>query len=477
MVRVKQLWSIVDVPANVKLVWTRLTASRLAIFYLILTVAHCLIQVTFQLTAHTVNSNARELLDEIIVHAGAQSRNFTLYDPKKKQLRSCWGVPDEGGETCITIWASNAVVIPSAMPTTAGGYFESVPPEETSTAVAFASTTTANALSSITSASSTTRTASSSSTRSATTVRPTAQPDDDGDDDDREDNGRLGNAAARTGAPVAAPTSTEVVLGAAAAIVASPGLRTKRSLTITPIFSGSDDAQNITGISVGGLKNSNHSDTVSLDLQCVNVLRWPLQTLRDTQREDIVFVMFQFWVLGMSIVALLNESIPHTVAALLTHFFATMWSGYQLANTQQFRRNFITLTVNGACKGVNLLPNYWKERGATEISMLVLNVVALVASGLLSWKVVKAFGWATFRRIGADRRINRVYHFVLMMTIFLQLSLFFIVTSVALWIDQLCNGSIGIFSKHMMIYRVVGICVFIILIPWLTLGWFAVRKE
>ena len=33
--------------------------------------------------------------------------------------------------------------------------------------------------------------------------------------------------------------------------------------------------------------------------------------VKNTKREDIVFICFQIWVLGMSIVALLNESIPH----------------------------------------------------------------------------------------------------------------------------------------------------------------------
>jgi len=96
---------------------------------------------------------------------------------------------------------------------------------------------------------------------------------------------------------------------------------------------------------------------------------------------------------------------------------------------------------------------------------------------LLSWRIVKVFGWATFRRIGADRKINRIYTVVLLMSIFLQLSLFFIVTSMALWIDQLCFGSIGIFSTHTAVYKALDIVIFFLLLPWLALGWFGVRKE
>ena len=33
--------------------------------------------------------------------------------------------------------------------------------------------------------------------------------------------------------------------------------------------------------------------------------------VENTKREDIAFIAFQIWLLGMSLVALLNESIPH----------------------------------------------------------------------------------------------------------------------------------------------------------------------
>ena len=60
-------------------------------------------------------------------------------------------------------------------------------------------------------------------------------------------------------------------------------------------------------------------------------------SIHNTKREDVTFLAFQTWVLGMSLVALLNESIPHTLAALLTHLLATAWSVYQIFNTRTFQ--------------------------------------------------------------------------------------------------------------------------------------------
>ena len=113
-------------------------------------------------------------------------------------------------------------------------------------------------------------------------------------------------------------------------------------------------------------------------------------SLDNTKREDIVFIAIQFWLLGMSAVALLNESIPHIIASLLTHMLATAWSGIQIANTASFRRDFNHYITDGACAGVpTLLPNYWQQRANAEIPLLALNVAALLVSCVLTWKLVK----------------------------------------------------------------------------------------
>lgn len=118
----------------------------------------------------------------------------------------------------------------------------------------------------------------------------------------------------------------------------------------------------------------------------------PANRVHNTKREDLTFIGFQLWVFGMSIVAILNESIPHTLAALATHVLATAWSGYQLVNTASFQSEFVRSTIrSGLCGGgsVNLLPTYWVERRAAEVSVLVVNAVSLLISGALSWRLVK----------------------------------------------------------------------------------------
>jgi len=213
-----------------------------------------------------------------------------------------------------------------------------------------------------------------------------------------------------------------------------------------------------------------------LSKQCLLALNWPLETLQNTKREDIVFINFHVWVLGMSIVALLNESIPHMLASLVTHIIVTAWSAFQLDHTKNFQNDFKSIILD-LCDGQNLLPTYWKDRSDAEIPSAAFNAAVLFVSAWLSWRLFKTYNWATFKRIGASRTISRVYKLVLSLSVTLQLSLFFIVVSMALWIDQLCNGAIGLTSTHMTLYRALYITVLILLVPWIVTGWRAVRRE
>jgi hypothetical protein len=50
--------------------------------------------------------------------------------------------------------------------------------------------------------------------------------------------------------------------------------------------------------------------------------------------------------------------------------------------------------------------------------------------------------------------INRVYKLVLFLSITIQLSLFFMVVTVSLWIDQLMNSLIGDLADFQTLYKV-----------------------
>ncbi|KAF8917502.1 hypothetical protein CPB85DRAFT_1215337 [Mucidula mucida] len=60
----------------------------------------------------------------------------------------------------------------------------------------------------------------------------------------------------------------------------------------------------------------------------------------------------------------------------------------------------------------------------------------------------------------------------------LQLSLFFMLVTVSLWIESLFNGVASEVAQFPAFYKATAfITVFVPVIPWLISGWFAVRKE
>lgn len=63
------------------------------------------------------------------------------------------------------------------------------------------------------------------------------------------------------------------------------------------------------------------------------------------------------------------------------------------------------------------------------------------------------FSFLAFKRVGASVKINRIYKIVLSLSIVLQLSMFFMITTLGLWIDQLWNGAIGSMAERAELHK------------------------
>ncbi|KAH9065911.1 hypothetical protein EDB87DRAFT_1554553, partial [Lactarius vividus] len=402
--------------------WDRVTASRIAIIYFVFSILHCTVQVVFQVQAFSVNKQAADFLSGLIYTGDAALSGFFVLG---SQLHFCDHVPNSlSTESCRIVWNG-----------TIGGIGDGR----------------SNELK-LGSGNNVTLTFTSSITPSIT---PTSS------------------------SPIPSSTSTHAHSSSTPHSTSEPHPFTgKRAFAPNPQI----DVANFSAIALNGQTGVTlqgfgfGGKNVTLDNKCLVALNWPVQTLKNTKREDITFIGFQLWVLGMSLVALLNESIPHIIATALTHLSATAWGAFQIYNTNMFHQDFKRLATDGACK-INLLPSYWEARARAEIPSLAFSAAALLVSCYLSFKLVKAFGWQTFKRVGASRTINKIYKLILTLSIVIQLSLFFVITAVALWLDQLCNGAIAVMATQSKVYETFLVIVLSLLIPWLLMGWFAARKE
>ncbi|KIM77424.1 hypothetical protein PILCRDRAFT_12062 [Piloderma croceum F 1598] len=243
----------------------------------------------------------------------------------------------------------------------------------------------------------------------------------------------------------------------------SPGQR--RALTGEAQF---DPSGNLQGVII----SNGASPPQSLSEQCVVSLSWLNDLLRDARTGDAVTLAFQIWLLGLSLVTILNESIPHLFAVLVSHVLDTVWAGLRVSSTSQTRKLYETLVVNDACNGVDINTALWDARMSNAIAIVAVNYAVFLGVLCISLKLFDVYKSQMVKYVGTSTRANIL---VLAFSASLQLAGFFILASTALWIDKLSYGAIRRATNHLTLYQVGFIVTAILEIPWL--GWISVRRE
>jgi len=218
--------------------------------------------------------------------------------------------------------------------------------------------------------------------------------------------------------------------------------------------------------------------TVFLSDQCTRLFLYPQQIFKDFVREDGVLVALQFWLLCTSFVVIIYESRPHLIAAFVTRVIVTIWSAYSTWRSGHIA-NYISHLItspNSPC-GVNVFPTYFRTRVAYEISILAVSSVGLLVFIYFFTKLFKMFDAQTLKNIGPTKEIIQIHRFFLGFCVCLQLSVFFLVTAMSLWINELMNGAIALISTSSGVYHAIFITSTTLLLPWIMMGWFAARRE
>ncbi|KLO11581.1 hypothetical protein SCHPADRAFT_905925 [Schizopora paradoxa] len=216
---------------------------------------------------------------------------------------------------------------------------------------------------------------------------------------------------------------------------------------------------------------------VTLSPQCVAAIQWPEILLHEAMSEDVVFLTFQLWLFGMALMTVLNESIPHLCAGLAGLALSTGWVAFQIRRNDTFETLFRVLVTQDSCNGIDLLGPYWAKRRAFFIPILTFNIISLLLSAYLSFNLFKIYAQESFKRVGADAKLNRLYKIILVFSVFLQLSVFFTISSSAMWVDELSTGAVRKVADNGVDYIVIFSITCAMELPWLIIGWMAIRQE
>ncbi|KAK0478776.1 hypothetical protein IW261DRAFT_186567 [Armillaria novae-zelandiae] len=215
-----------------------------------------------------------------------------------------------------------------------------------------------------------------------------------------------------------------------------------------------------------------------LTVPCLRSFHWLGDVLQDSRREDVVTLLYQIWMLSLSIVAILNESLPHLGASLAGHVLGTAWAGFRVSSSKHLQERYNQLIVHDTCDEIDLLQNWWSIRTKHTVPVVVLNVVALLTLLFLSANLYKVYANQSFSRVGGSPEINRIYKFVLLLSVILQLAGFFTLAATGMWIDKISGGSIRrIQARHRHLYIAAFGVTAALDLPWVVLGWISVRRE
>lgn len=127
------------------------------------------------------------------------------------------------------------------------------------------------------------------------------------------------------------------------------------------------------------------------------------------QKQDTVLVGYYIWLFALAFIAIINESTPHLVAACISSLIAVAWSVFQILHTRDFQKQFDRFITYGACGGVQLLPNYWKQRSSIEIPSLVLNCLFSLTLGALAFKLASRYRKSTSKLVGGEKYVGQLY--------------------------------------------------------------------
>ncbi|KAF8890623.1 hypothetical protein BD779DRAFT_1516082 [Infundibulicybe gibba] len=218
---------------------------------------------------------------------------------------------------------------------------------------------------------------------------------------------------------------------------------------------------------------------VFLDHICTEIMVYPNKcNLQDSRREDLALVFFQFWLLSISLMAIMFDSVPHILAVLGSRVILTAWSAYSVWRTNLREGEFRELMWNqGTPCSVNIFPEYFPTRRAYEIPDLILNCTALVIASYLSWTLLRVYNAQSFKHAGAPAHVYRINRFFMAVLACLQLEVFALTATMALWMDTLLNTAIRELAAHSFEYFGLLAVTAILLLPWIALGWHGIRKE
>ncbi|KAF8961595.1 hypothetical protein BDZ97DRAFT_1759777 [Flammula alnicola] len=214
-------------------------------------------------------------------------------------------------------------------------------------------------------------------------------------------------------------------------------------MKVTPQLDSSN-ATLVTGVDI----ELHDGTSLFLSEQCLQSLVYPSQILGNFRREDVTWISLQFWLLAISFLAIVNDSVPHVLAVLMTRTISTAWAAYAIWRGPAFRDNFYALLAEpGTPCSLDLFSDFFAKRQNFQIADSILSCTGLVFFSYLSWTLLKIYSAQSFKCVGAPEHIMRIHKFFMAVLACLQMEAFVLTAGMGLWINVLANTAINKISN------------------------------
>lgn len=261
---------------------------------------------------------------------------------------------------------------------------------------------------------------------------------------------------------------------------------------VTCIFIASASAKNssvssaLTTVNVKGFSNFDLDQNIVIRVggqehfvtgRCAVSLQFMFDAFRNDAAEDIATICFQFWLLIVSLLAILQDSIPHLAVCVASHLLDVAWAGFRIKSTIALREDYYSLIVDSACNGEDMLGNWWEQRLGHAAPLFGANVITLILLAALAVILFRRFAKINRCHMGASLSINKMYKIALAFSAFLQLAAFFTILAVGMWIDLLSCSLVADLDGNVRSDQAAFFVLAMIIAPWIISGWWAVFRE
>lgn len=191
--------------------------------------------------------------------------------------------------------------------------------------------------------------------------------------------------------------------------------------------------------------------------------------LKRIKWENIAFIGFQFWFVGMSFDATVYQNAAEVIALAFMNLACSVFGALEVIDGKRW---LLTLRRISEERGLPLNTRPIQTAFYVEIAMSILVGLFAIAFAYLSYAVVKEFGWVIYKKIGADIAIQRMYRTLQFFVLALKIDIFIeFLVSVFYLIQFALKGGFQSWTTY------VFIVITILILPFLYFGRSAAASE